>query len=127
MESTEVARFRSMRQLTALCLAVTAALIVSSSGGAAKRAAFVGGVNAYDSGQNLGKAVRDARDISATLKQIGFQVTSAEDVSRLDFYRRWQDFLKSIQPDDIAILYFAGHGVELQGDRYLLARDVTFD
>lgn len=103
-----------------LCLCV-------ESGHAAKRVAFVVGIDAYDNlpgQQQLKKAVNDAHALGETLKSLGYDVQQVENVSRLDFLRQWQLFLNRLEPGDEAAVFFAGHGVEISRQNYLLPRDV---
>ncbi|MBV8837500.1 MAG: caspase family protein, partial [Alphaproteobacteria bacterium] len=93
----------------------------------AKRVALVVGINSYDNlkpDQQLRKAVNDARAVAATLKDDGFQVLQVENATRSDFLRTWQRFLDSVQAGDTTTIYFAGHGIELNGVNFILTRDV---
>jgi formylglycine-generating enzyme required for sulfatase activity/uncharacterized caspase-like protein len=111
-----------------LCCASFAMLCATAGTPAqAKRTALVVGVNAYENlkpEQQLQKAVNDARAVANALKDDGFKVILAENPKRNDFFRAWQRFLDSIEPGDVAALYFAGHGVEINEVKYLLTRDV---
>jgi formylglycine-generating enzyme required for sulfatase activity len=112
----------------ALLLVIVLFLLAAGGGHAdAKRVALVVGINAYDnlkSDQQLRKAVNDARAISDTLKDVGFQVIIAEDATRTAFLRAWQRFLDTVKPGDVTTIFFAGHGIELNGANFLLPRDV---
>lgn len=109
-------------------LTILLGLAALSAGPAdAKRVAFVVGINAYNNlkpDQQLRKAVNDARAIGAALNDVGFQVIQAEDATRNEFLRTWQRFLNSVEPGDVATIFFAGHGIELNGVNFLLPRDV---
>ena len=109
-------------------LVVLIALLAACGGSAeAKRIALVVGINAYDnlkSDQQLRKAVNDSRAIADTLKDVGFQVITAEDATRTNFLRAWQRFLDTVKPGDITTIFYAGHGIELNGANFLLPRDV---
>lgn len=94
---------------------------------AAKRVAFVVGVNTYDNlspTQQLKTAVNDVRALSKALTGLGFEVVKVEDARRSEFNRGWQGFLNRLAPDDTVAVFFSGHGVELNGLNYLLPRDV---
>jgi formylglycine-generating enzyme required for sulfatase activity/uncharacterized caspase-like protein len=116
-----------MRRLGRL-IAVLIGLAALSAGPAeAKRVALVIGINTYDNlkpDQQLRKAVNDARAIGATLKDVGFQVIVAEDTTHSAFLRTWQRFLDTVEPGDSTIVYFAGHGIELNGVNFVLTRDI---
>ena len=94
---------------------------------AEKRVALVIGINDYDNlrvDQQLKKAVNDGKAVGDALAAIGFEVLRAENVGRLEFNRIWQRFLNRLEPGDTAAFFFAGHGVEVAGSNFLLARDV---
>jgi formylglycine-generating enzyme required for sulfatase activity len=115
-----------MRRLAAACLFAIFGLAAASPA-EAKRVALVIGINTYDNfkpSEQLRKAVNDARAVSSAFRELGFQVITAEDPSRNAFFRAWQRFLDAVQPGDEAALYFAGHGIEINGTNFLLARDV---
>ncbi|MBZ0148896.1 MAG: caspase family protein [Pseudorhodoplanes sp.] len=94
---------------------------------AEKRIALVIGINDYDNlraDQQLKKAVNDSKAVGDALAAIGFEVLRAENVGRLEFNRIWQRFLNRLEPGDTMAFFFAGHGVEVAGSNFLLARDV---
>ncbi|MGQ0682903.1 MAG: caspase family protein [Bradyrhizobium sp.] len=72
----------------------------------------------------LERAVNDARAVSATLEALGFQVQLATDVGRRDFVRQLSIFMDRVAPGDLAVLYYAGHGIEIRGINYILPTDV---
>lgn len=89
-----------------------------------KRSALLIGNNAYIDVSQLATAVSDARAVGETLKKLGFTVTVAENQTRLDMSRTLLAFDKSIEPGDVALFFFAGHGFEIHGQNYLLPTDV---
>jgi formylglycine-generating enzyme required for sulfatase activity len=93
---------------------------------AEKRVALVIGVDRYDkldAGKQLKKAVNDARAVAAALKALGFETELGENVTRRDFFSLWTRFTERLSPGDVAAFFFAGHGVDLDGN-YLVPRDV---
>lgn len=123
-----VATIRSNRiRLTIFLGAVLAGLLLIVSPAAAKRVAFVVGIDSYEnlgSDLQLGKAGADAKAIADTFASLGFQVIKAENTRRNAFFQAWQRFLNTVQPGDVAALYFAGHGVEIQNTNYILTSDI---
>jgi len=94
-----------------------------------KRIALIIGVDRYDhlpSDKQLFKAVNDAQAMETAFLAIGYRVTRAENISRLAFLQHWQAFLNAIQPGDLAAIFFAGHGVEIGGNNYLIPADVPY-
>ncbi|MBL4891060.1 MAG: caspase family protein [Rhizobiaceae bacterium] len=91
---------------------------------AQRRLALVVGNDAYENITTLKKAANDARGIGDTLTSLGFNVTTATNISRREMNQTLQNFNNSIRPDDIVLFFFAGHGVEIDGENYLLPIDV---
>jgi TPR repeat protein len=94
---------------------------------AAKRVALVVGIDAYDNlreQEQLKKAVNDARAFGQALESLGYRVIGADNADRRGFNENWQKFLSAIEPGDEAAFFFAGHGIEIGGQNYLLPRDV---
>jgi len=99
-------------------------LVVAAPALADQRVALVIGNDAYSSVPALQKAAADARTMAASLSKLGFDVDSGVNISRTETNRKLQDFLNRIQPGDVALFYFAGHGVEIAGANYLLPIDI---
>ena len=104
--------------------AFVTALLASFSASAEKRVALVVGNNAYDSVPKLEKAVNDAKAVSSSLQALGFQVQLATDLGRRDFIRQLSAFMDRVGPGDLALFYYAGHGIEVRGVNYILPTDV---
>ncbi|TKB69343.1 MAG: caspase family protein [Nitrospira sp.] len=114
---------------------VMAALLVTmiawpTAAAEGKRVAFVVGIGTYDNlsaDKQLRNAVNDAEGVSAKLTEIGFQVTKASNLTRSAFNAKWQDVLNSLTKEDTFVLFFSGHGIQLDdGGNYLLPRDVPY-
>ncbi len=99
-------------------------LLVSNSAVASKKVALVIGNNQYDNVPDLQKAISDANTISGVLKRTGFEVIEAHDLSRRSMNYTIEGFLDKVSPGDTAMLYYAGHGIEIDGQNYLLPVDV---
>ncbi len=92
---------------------------------AERRVALLIGNNAYDAVEPLAKAVADAEAMAARLSDVGFEVILATDVTRRDFNLRISQFTGYLGPGDTAFIFFAGHGVEIDGENYLLPTDIV--
>jgi hypothetical protein len=104
-------------------------LLPQSAEADGKRVAFVVGVARYDNlpiDKQLKSAVHDADGVSAMLTQIGFEVMEQTNLTRRDFSDKWQNVLDTFTKDDTFVLYFSGHGVQIDGQNYLLPRDIPF-
>lgn len=86
------------------------------------RAALVIG-NADYEGHPLPGAARDAADIGTALASLGFEVTRGIDLDAGALRRSIDDFASRLGPRDTALVYFAGHGVQVGGDALLLPLD----
>lgn len=94
-----------------------------------KRVAFVVGIGTYDklpSHQQLKNPLNDAEGVSKKLTGIGFHVVQAPNLTRSNFNAQWQDVLNTLTEDDTFVLYFSEHGVQIDGQNYLLPRDIPY-
>ncbi|MDQ4061230.1 MAG: caspase family protein [Pseudomonadota bacterium] len=109
----------------ACTLVIAAALIATASvAHAAKRVALVIGNAAYKNVPSLRNSINDADAVGDALRKIGFEVVSARDADRLGMNGVINQFFERIEPGTEAVVYFSGHGVELNGSNYLLPTDV---
>jgi len=89
-----------------------------------KRVALVVGVSAYQNAPMLPNPARDARAMAAMFQKSGFDVVSAlYDTGNLQFKRAIRQFEDAASGADIAVIYFAGHGIEIHGVNYLVPAD----
>ena len=89
----------------------------------ANRLALVIGNNDYETIPKLQKAVNDANAITDTLLNLGFDVIKANDVGFKAMSRAIVDLESKIQKGDVALVFFAGHGLAIEGTNYLLPLD----
>jgi uncharacterized caspase-like protein len=89
---------------------------------AASKAFVVGNANYVDV-DRLRNPANDARDLADRLKALGYEVTLGLDLGRREFLAKFQAFTLSLQPDDLSLVYFAGHGVQIGGENYLFPVD----
>src|SRR5215207_7630463 len=104
--------------------AVLFAVVLAQPALAERRLALVVGNDSYDEVTGLRKAVSDAHAMADALKPLGFEVEIVDNASRSAMSRGLVDFERRLQPGDTALFYFAGHGVEIRGENYLLPTDV---
>jgi len=93
-----------------------------------KRYAFVVGNDKYPNlpaDQQLSRAANDARAIGDMFEKIGFQVVRGENLDLKEMKKRFWDFAERVKPGDMAVMYYAGHGISIGGANYLLPTDVT--
>ncbi|WP_428627985.1 caspase family protein [Sphingopyxis sp.] len=105
-------------------IALTAAFLSVSTGAEARKVALVIGNSDYANTSRLANPVNDIKIIAASAKQAGFDdVTIAADLSVNDFQKAMRDFRAKADGADVAMVYFAGHGIEAQGKNWLIPTD----
>src|SRR5258708_6941587 len=112
-----------------LRLALVVGLVVlsgASSALAEARLALVIGNSSYRSVTPLPNPVNDAKAVSDQLKAMGFDVSAASDLSQADMRRAIRDFAAKIAekgPETVALVFYAGHGVQVEGENFLVPVD----
>ncbi len=92
---------------------------------AMKRMAMVIG-NARYASIPLNNPENDARVVASTLRKLGFEVAEHVNLGVRDFRRVLREFARRTQEEDgVAVLYYAGHGVQIDGRNYLLPVDIN--
>jgi len=86
--------------------------------------ALVIGNSAYESSP-LKNPVNDARAISQTLTALGFQVILKENINQVEMKRAVREFGGKIKNGGVGLFYFAGHGVQVKGQNYLVPIGAT--
>ncbi len=89
----------------------------------AERVALVIGMGAYQHVVQLKNTINDADAVAAKLQSVGFKVTLATDKSQAELLDIMQAFSFQAETADLALVYYAGHGVEVQGVNYLIPVD----
>ena len=77
-----------------------------------RKVALVIGIGKYDHIKELENPENDANDMTDALKSIDFVVTKKLNVKRADMKHAVLDFEEVIEPGDMALFYFAGHGTQ---------------
>jgi hypothetical protein len=94
-----------------------------------KRVALVVGNSGYRNIAPLDNTINDAKLITKTLKNLGFEVvgdTPFLDLSRDAFARAIEAFGNKLRGADIAVFYYAGHGLQIQGTNFLVPIDANY-
>jgi uncharacterized caspase-like protein len=95
---------------------------------AEKRVALVLSNAAYQNVAPLPNPVNDGSLIAATLKDAGFDVVDfRRDLSAVETRRVLRDFADRTRDSDIALVYYAGHGIEVDGGNYLIPVDARLE
>ena len=89
-----------------------------------KRVALVVGNSSYSAVPQLPNPARDANAVAKLFKDAGFDTIETHvDVGNLDFKRAIRKFEDTAVDADIAVLFYAGHGIEIGGTNYLIPVD----
>ncbi len=103
-------------------------LLVCQPAFAEKRVALVLGNSAYQNVPQLANPVNDGAVVAATLKAAGFDVVdSRHDLPAAETRRALRDFADRSRDADIAVVYYAGHGMEVDGTNYLIPVDAKLE
>ncbi len=92
---------------------------------AQERLALVIGNDQYNSVVDLKKAVADAEAVSDKLENLGFETIEGLNLDRRGMNQKIADFTARLETGDTAFVFFAGHGVEIDGENYLLPTDIV--
>lgn len=111
-----------MRYLTLLASLMCMALSVGAAK-ADRRVAFVVGNGSYKNVAQLPNPPIDAKAMASTLRNVGFEVIEGSNLSRDQMTEKLLDFGRKAQGSDIAVFYYAGHGIAVGGTNYLLPVD----
>jgi pyruvate/2-oxoglutarate dehydrogenase complex dihydrolipoamide acyltransferase (E2) component len=116
-----------MKRLLAIAAVIGWAFVfalVPNDAWAERRVALVVGNSSYTTVPRLPNPTRDAGAIAKLLKEAGFEtVETYLDVGNLDFKRAIRKFEDISVEADVAVLYYAGHGIEIGGINYLIPVD----
>ena len=117
-----------MLRRSLLSLLVPAAILLGAGSALAEsRLALVIGQSAYKSVPALPNPANDAKAVSDMLTDAGFAVTSASDLSQDEMRARISDFAGQVAAkgaDTVALVFYAGHGLQIDGENYLVPVDV---
>ncbi|MEL6980045.1 MAG: caspase family protein, partial [Pseudomonadota bacterium] len=117
-----------LQRLLALIAALAAISAVSSSAARAdQRVALVIGVAAYDEAEPLLNPVRDAEAVAARFRSLGYETRLFLNASRAEMTAALAALGKGEGALDQAVIYFAGHGVQVDGANDLLPADWAAD
>jgi len=92
-----------------------------------RRIALVIGIGAYQSAPALTNPVNDARAVGEALRRLNFDVDEAFDPDIRGLTRAVREFGVKAQRADVAVVYYAGHGVQVARENYLLPTDTRLE
>ena len=122
------AGMRMLKRLVPLVAAIggffLAMMLATDAARAEKRVALVVGNSSYQTVPQLPNPSRDATSVAKMFRDAGFDTVDTQiDVGNLEFKRAIRKFETIADQADIAVVYYAGHGLEIGGINYLIPVD----
>jgi hypothetical protein len=106
-----------------VALSAISILLSVNTAKADRRVAFVVGNGAYKNVQPLPNPAIDAKSMARVLRNVGFDVVEGTNLTRDKMTERLLEFGKKAQGADVALFFYAGHGIAINGTNYLLPVD----
>jgi uncharacterized caspase-like protein len=110
-----------------ICSWVVLVTLLAHPASAERRVAFVVGNGAYRHTTPLPNPAIDAKGMAALLRNVGFDVIEGVDLDRAGMTARLSEFAVKTQGADVALLFYAGHGIAVNGKNYLLPVDADLN
>lgn len=113
--------------VAASLLVAPLALTASQALAETSRLALVIGQSAYRAVAPLPNPANDAGAMAKMLEEAGFEVSTAADLSQTELRASVSDFAAKLAdrgPDAVALVFYAGHGIQVDGENYLIPIDV---
>jgi hypothetical protein len=112
-----------MRRLLLLAIVLGQSIFLAASGEAADRVVLVFGNGDYQNAPRLPNPVNDATDVAAAFGRLGFSVRLIKNGTFDAMRRGLLNFAQEAQSAEIAVVYFAGHGLEIRDENWLIPVD----
>ncbi|WP_434055860.1 MAG: caspase family protein [Roseibium sp.] len=113
--------------LRSLLCALFMLVTLSAQADDERRFALVIGNATYENVATLENPIHDATDLAATLTKIGFEVRLGLDLNREQLQSAIADFANTAKNADLSLIYFAGHGIELDQTNFLIPVDAKLE
>jgi len=104
-------------------LILTAITLMLTPASAEKRVALVVGNTHYEHSPALTNPANDAEDVARVLKSLGFEVLLGLDLDKRAFDLKVRDFALALSQADTALFFYAGHGLQVSLQNYLVPVD----
>lgn len=114
---------RVSRAIVRAVLAAAAATLMTAGSVEASRVALVIGNSDYKNVAPLDNPGNDANDMGAALQRLGFEIVNVRNGTFDGMRRGLLEFARKARGSEIAIVFFAGHGMEVGGENYLIPVD----
>ena len=114
---------KAVRSLVVAVVVLVAPTVVFADG----RVALVVGNSTYAHIGRLPNPENDAADMSAALRRLGFEVTTELDADRVELIEALRAFTRRSAGADVSLVFYAGHGIEMDGVNYLVPVDARLE
>ena len=115
-----------MRHLIACCLLI-GTVVTALPATAAKRVALVIGNGAYQNAPPLPNPINDGRAVADVLRRLDFVVIEAVDQDEAGMQELLRQFNAELQDADASLFFYAGHGLQVRGQNYLVPVDAALE
>ena len=112
-----------MSAVARMVVAMLSLLALCAVSVAERRVALVIGNSAYTHTSVLANPLNDAADVAAAFERLGFAVTRLENAGGAEMRRVFGEFSEAAFRSDVAVVFYAGHGIEVDGENYLVPVD----
>src|SRR5215468_10037519 len=116
-----------MRLAAVLIALLVAGSAIATPALAEKRVALVIGNGAYQHAPALANPKNDAEGMAAALKRLGFDVALGVDLDKAATDRMLESFERKLDGADVALFFYAGHGLQVNGRNFLVPVDAKLE
>src|SRR3954467_15823270 len=110
-----------------LILALICTVLTAGAASAEKRVAFVVGNGTYKNVAALPNPPIEAKSMAAALRNVAFEVVEGTNLTRDKMTEKLLDFGKKAEGADVALFFYAGHGIAVNGTNYLVPVDADLN
>lgn len=118
--------FQARRRMF-LFFAILAICFYGLEAAAQESVALIIGNGEYEHTTRLKNPVNDATALAEKLKELGFEVVHGNNLTKEMIEKRVEAFGKIMQNAEIAVFFYAGHGLQINGQNYLIPTDFSLD
>ena len=106
---------------------ISPSAVVSVAPPIGRRVALVIGNGRYQHAAQLPNPPNDAADIALALRKLGFDVVEGRDLGKREMEDKIREFGRKLERADLALLFYAGHGMQVAGRNYLVPVDAKLE
>ena len=106
---------------------ISPSAVVSVAPLISRRVALVIGNGRYQHAAQLPNPPNDAADIAQALRKLGFDVVEGRDLGKREMEDKIREFGRKLERADLALLFYAGHGMQVAGRNYLVPVDAKLE